>query len=121
MQVVSNKKEIIFRNEYEGRAIYRIGISKKNKDGSYSSSTMLCKFPKDVDIKNKTLIIIKNAWIDFYLRNNDNDQKEGVPYIFINEFVVVGEIEDKKEEKEIDPYEEFGKRVEIQQSPDLPF
>ena len=68
MQVVSNKKEIIFRNDYEGKPIYKIGISRKNQDGTYTNSTMLCKMPKDTDLHHKTWIMIKSAWIDFYLK-----------------------------------------------------
>ena len=100
MQVVSNKKEIIFRNDYEGKPIYKIGISRKNQDGSYINSTMLCRLPKDTELHHKTWIKIKSAWLDFYLKKverNGKEYDEAVPYIFINEYEIVDD--DKSEEK----------------------
>ena len=121
MQVVSNKKEIIFRNEYEGKPIYKIGISHKNQDGTYTSSTMLCRLPKDTELHHKTWISIKNAWLDFYLKEVERNGKkynEAVPYIFISDFDILDD--DKEESNSVDPYEEFGKRVEVK-TEDLPF
>ncbi len=122
MQVVSNKKEIIFRNDYEGKPIYKIGISRKNQDGSYTNSTMLCKMPKDTDLHHKTWIMIKSAWIDFYLKKverNGKEYDEAVPYIFINEYEIVDD--EKSEEKDdigniykVDSYK-------AEQLDDLPF
>ena len=46
-----------------------------------------------------------------------------MPYIFINEFEIVdseNKQEIKEEPKEINPYEEMGKQIEIAES-DLPF
>jgi hypothetical protein len=84
MQVVSNRKEKIYRNDYEGKPIYKIGLSKKNQDGNYTNGYMLCSFKKGTDIPNKTYINIKNAWLDFYLK-----EKETIPYIFINEYEII--------------------------------
>ena len=118
MNVVSNKKEKIYRNDYEGKPIYKIGLSKKNQDGSYTNGYMLCSFKKGIDIPNKTYINIKNAWIDFYLKEKD-DRKETMPFIFINEFEILNKdkvilVEDiKAEEKKADVYENFGNKVEL--------
>lgn len=101
MQVVSNKKEVIFRNDYEGKPIYKIGLSHKNQDGTYTKTTMLCKMPKGTDLHHQTFINIKQAWIDFYIVEKEKNGKkynEGVPYIFINDYEVVDD--EKSEEKD---------------------
>lgn len=105
MQIVSNRKEIIFRNDYEGKPIYKIGISRKETNGTYTQSTMLCRFPKNTDLHHKTWIMIKSAWLDFYLKDierNGKESKEAVPYIFINDYDIVDEKkeEPKQEEQE---------------------
>ena len=66
MKVVSDKKEMIFRNEIkykdengveQSKTLYKISLSHRNADGSYSQTSILCKFPKDTDLKTKTLSI----------------------------------------------------------------
>lgn len=89
MEIVSNRKEKIFRKDFNGKPIYKIGLSKKNQDGNYTNGYMLCSFKKGTDIPDKSFIMIKSAWLDFYLK-----EKETVPYIFINDYEV---IEDNKQ------------------------
>ena len=120
MNVISDKKEMIFKNIVGDREYYSIGLSKQKLDGSYEKGYINCQFPKNVKLGNQTLINIKKAWIDFYIKD-----KKTIPYIFINEFEIIEE--NKKEEinenekiKEIDPYEEMGKQIELTDS-DLPF
>lgn len=140
MQVVTERKEIIFRNDItytnaDGveitRPLYKIGLSHKNTDGSYSQGSMLCKFPKDTNLESKTLIYIEQAWIDFYfkegIKSNGDKYKETIPYIFINKFKTIDEaINEGKpdlENKEInqdDPYKDFSEEVVINPD-DLPF
>ena len=118
MQVVSDRKEIIIANDYNGKRLYSIGLSKKNQDGTYTKGYISCRFKKDVALNNKTLINIKNAWLDFYLSN-----KKTIPFIFINEFEVVDEIKEniiENKEVESDPYEEMNDLLETDDF-DLPF
>ena len=119
MNVISDKKEMIFKNTYQDRDYYSIGISKKKLDGSYEKGYISCQFPKNTKLGDKTLITIKNAWLDFYIKD-----KKTIPYIFINEYDIIdSEIKEKiksKEEKQVDPYEEMGKQIELTES-DLPF
>lgn len=89
MEIVSNRKEKIFRKDFNGKPIYKIGLSKKNQDGSYTNGYMLCSFKKGTNIQDKSFIMIKSAWLDFYLK-----EKETIPYIFINDYEL---IEDNKE------------------------
>jgi len=90
MEVISNRKEKIYRNDFNGKPMYKIGLSKKDKNGNYINGYMLCSFKKDTDIPNKSYINIKQAWVDFYLKD-----KETVPFIFINDFELIKEEEAK--------------------------
>ena len=46
MEIVSDRKEMIFKYEYQDKCFYSIGISRKNQDGSYTKGYISCKFPK---------------------------------------------------------------------------
>lgn len=116
MEITSNKEEMIFRNERDGKISYSIGISKKKEDGTYEKGYIPIKFRKDVSLETQTKIRIKNAWLDFF-----KIDKKTIPYIFINEFEKVEQQEQEKvvEQKPIDNWE-AGKNVEINDD-DLPF
>lgn len=120
MNLEAGKITMVFVNEYDGRKLYSIGLSKKNKNGGYDNGFMSARFKKDVEIVNKTRIKIKEAWLTF----NTNEGKT-FPYIFINDFEVISEPNPKKEEN---PYKDFGNSIktEVQEQleitdDDLPF
>ena len=96
----------IFRNDYNDRVYYRLGLSKKLQDGSYENGYIDCQFRKNVEILNKSKIRITDSWLTFYLRNkqlnNGAEFKETVPYIFINEFEYEDETDEYTEEVSID-------------------
>ena len=118
MNIISDKKEMVFLKDYNGKELYSLGISKKNQDGSYTNGYISCRFKKDVHVKNMTLIKIKQAWLDFYLKD-----KTTIPYIFINEFEIIEESKDIKvnNKVETDPYEAMGFEVNLLGNSDLPF
>lgn len=101
MEVVSNREDIVFRNDYNGNTFYSIGISKKKQDGKYENGYINVRFKKDVELENRTKIKIKKAWIDFYCKD-----RKTFPYIFVSEFEIV---EEKK-----DPFEEFGNSIKTE-------
>lgn len=80
MDIVS-QSEMIFRNDYNGRTYYTIGLSKKRQDGTYEKGYMPCRFRKGVEIPNMTKIMITKAWMDFYTKD-----KKTFPQVFISEF-----------------------------------
>ena len=113
MEIVSNKEEMIFKNEYNDKPYYTIGLSKKDKDGNYINGYMNVSFKKGVELENKTKIRIKSAWLDFYKKDIKT-----IPIIFVNEFEIVKN----------DPFKEFGESIktEVKESvkiedSDLPF
>lgn len=112
MEIISTKEEMIFRNEYEGKVSYKIGLSKKNKEGQYDKGYIPVRFKQGVDLNNQTRILIKEAWLSF----NTHDKKT-YPYIFINDFNIIDKGTPVQKEN---PYEEFGKQIELEES-ELPF
>ncbi len=106
MKIVSERNETIYRNDFEGKPSYSLGLSKKNKDtNEYTNGFIKVNFKKGTDLNNKTKIKIKDGWLDFYLKD-----KITIPTLFINEFEIVEEqVEEKKQN---DPYTEMKAKVE---------
>lgn len=107
MQIISDREEMIFRQEKDDKRFYSIGLSRKDQNGNYINGYMTVVFKKDVDVPNKTKIKIKEAWLGFNVK-----EKKTYPHIFINDFDIV---EQPEEKKETNPFEEFGKQLEIGQ------
>lgn len=122
MEITSNKEEMVFRKDYNGKPSYSLGLSKKDREGKFINGYIKANFKKGIELNNKTKIKIKNAWLDFY-----KDNEKTMPTIFINEFDIVQE-GDKQQEQ--NPFEEYGNSIksdfdlgeQIQiTSEDLPF
>jgi len=108
MDIISNRKETIYRRDFENKTFYSIGIAKKKQDGSYENGYADVVFNKDVVLENKAQIIIKKAWLDFYVK----DKKTHL-------FIRVSEFEKVKEEKKQDGWDS-AKNIEIDDD-ELPF
>lgn len=106
MQIISDKEEMIFRNERNGKAIFSIGLSKKNKDGEYVNGYMEAHFRNGVDLQNQTKIKIKEAWLGF-----NQKEKKTYTYIFINDFDIV---ENTPKNEEQNPFEQFGESIKTE-------
>ena len=98
---ITSKKEIIFRNDKDGKISYSMGLSKKKEDGSYEKGYIPVRFRKDTGIKNQTKIAIKEAWLDFY-----KIDKKTKPYIFINKFEMADDLEAMKQVSDNDNFRE---------------
>lgn len=81
---VFEKPIMIFKSEFNGRSYYKYSQSKKDVDGNYISAYKDCRFKKDVDIPNKTLIKPLEAWESFYKTDNKTYW-----YTFINKYELV--------------------------------
>lgn len=101
MEIKSNKEEMIFKKDFNGKISYSLGLSKKDKEGRFVNGYMPVQFKKDVKIENKTKIKIKEAWLGFNIYENKT-----YPYIFINDFDVVQETQN--------PYTEFGNSIKTE-------
>ena len=69
MNVNNEFPVMIFANEFNGKRYYKVGLSKKDVDGNYIRGYKDVRFKKETFIHNKTLIKIKNAWLDFYVKD----------------------------------------------------
>lgn len=118
MNINEDKKRMIFARQNNYGTFYSIGLSKKDRNNNYINGYMPCQFRKGVIVENKTEILIKSAWLDFYI---DKENKTNV-YLFINEFTTASSNETPAiiEEKKEDPYKDFANEVVITDK-DLPF
>lgn len=87
MKISNEYPVMIFKNTYENKDYYSLGLSKKNQDGTYANGYIQCQFRKGVAIENQTNIYIKDAWLSFYLKDNKT-----MPYVFINECELVADV-----------------------------
>lgn len=71
----------VFRRDYDGRALYSIGLSQKKTDGTWENGYMNAQFRKGVEVDDKTKIKVTRAWLKFYKKNGVT-----VPYIFVSDF-----------------------------------
>lgn len=112
MKIIQEYPVKVFDREYEGRKYYKIGLSKKNEDGTYKNGYIDCHFRKDVEVDTSKKIYLQDCWLDFYVKD-----KKTYPHIFVNKFDYVADV--VKEEVK-DPFVEFGEEVELTDE-DLPF
>lgn len=120
MNIESEKPKTIFKYKTKDeKEFYSLGLSKKKQDGTYENGFINCRFKKDVQLENKTKILIKEAWIDFYVKDRIT-----YPYIFINKFEIQ---EEPKPEETVNEFstmntttEYKGKDIELEDN-DLPF
>ena len=112
MEIIDSREQMIFRNERDGKISYAIGLSKKKDDGTYEKGFVAVRFRKDIELKDRTKIKIKEAWLDFY-----KIDKRTMPYIFINKFEMADDFEAIKQVSDIPPKEKT--YLEQQQNQDL--
>lgn len=117
---IQNKYPVtIFKRENNYGTFYSVGLSKKNMEGNYVNGYMDCKFKKEVVLDNKTKINMKNAWLDFYVKD-----KKTIPYIFISDFDLVDTKQEQPKEEQFDPYKTFGTSItgeQLDEDMELPF
>ncbi len=88
MEIIEEREQMIFRNERDDKVSYSIGLSKKKEDGTYERGFIPVRFRKGTDLKDRTRLKIKEAWLDFY-----KIDKRTMPYIFINKFELASDFE----------------------------
>lgn len=87
MNIQTDKPKMVYKYiTKDGKEFYSLGLSKKKQDGTYETGFITCRFKKDVKLENKTKILIKGGWLDFYLKDKITN-----PFIFINDFEIIQE------------------------------
>lgn len=112
MKIIQEYPVKVYAKEYEGKKYYRIGLSKKDKNGNYINGYLDARFRKDTEVDDSKKIYIQDAWLDFYIKD-----KITHPFIFINKFEYVAEF---VEETKLDPNKDFENEI-ILKDADLPF
>lgn len=118
MKLINEYPVVVFKNEYQGKLYYKIGLSKKDMNGNTIRGYIDCRFRKGVEVDTSKRIYLQDCWLDFYIKDKITKH-----YIFVNKFEYVQDvIEETKEEpkEESDPFEEFSNEVELTDE-DLPF
>ena len=123
MNIQSDKPYMIFEKEYNGKKYYKIGLSKKLKNGEYENGYVDIQFKQGIEIHNKERIYLKDAFLTFY----KSKDKATIPYIFVMDFE---RVENTKESNIVkqdtkDDFKDFGKEVILDEveitDEDLPF
>ena len=81
MQIIQQYPVKVFKNIYQDKTYYRIGLSKKDQNGNYINGAIDAHFRNDAEVDDSKKIYIQEAWLDFYVKD-----KITHPYIFINKF-----------------------------------
>ena len=111
MNIQTDKPQMIFVKEYNGKKYYKVGLSRKKQDGSYENGYVDIQFKQGIEFENKEQIYIKDAFLTFY-KSRD---KATIPYIFVMEFERMGETIQHSKEDDIekqdteDLFAEFGR------------
>lgn len=125
MKVTSDRTETIYRHDKEDRTIYTMKLVKKNMDGEYENGYILTKFRNGVELDDKSKIKIKDAWLDFYKK----DDKTNIS-LFVNDFDLEDnntlQKQEEKKEQEENPFANINSKNGIKQpipytDEDLPF
>ena len=84
LQMAVTGKTTIFRHDYNGKAFYKMS-KPKNINGEWVHGDIDVYFRKGVEVSDRTKIIIRSGWLDYYKKDKDT-----VWYVFVNEFVFEG-------------------------------
>lgn len=126
MNVSSDKPYTIFRKDYKNSVFYKVGLSRKKEDGMYENGYVDIRFKKGIELKNKTQIYLKDAFLSFYLTKD----KHTIPYIFVLDYELVADAIERSKETDIvkqdtkDEYKGLGSSVKLEDldiDPELPF
>lgn len=124
MFVLDNYSKMVFKTENQYGVFYKVGLSKKDRNGNYINGYLNVRFKKGVSLENKTKICIKNGFIDFYLDKNNNT----VPFVMVLEFEKVEEqlnnnqtkVNESKQEEDV--FKMFGESINAEDyTGELPF
>lgn len=89
-KIKPGKEYNIERQDYNGKAFYKISISKKNKDGTKYYAKKNVFFKEGVELENNTRIKIKKAFEDFW----NKDKFTPIFSVFITDFEIISRPED---------------------------
>lgn len=91
----------ILRSEYQGRTFYKAEFTKKNKDGStltaYKNIMFMSK-TLDNNIPDKSLVMPKNLYEDFYYAKSDKFHYNAIWFVVVTDYEIKEDEVSLKEE-----------------------
>lgn len=84
-KIMAGKEYMVFRTENAGRVYYKIQISKKNFDGTKEVGYKNIKFKRGIELEDRTIIIPKAGFEDFY----NKDKYTTIFTLVITDFDIV--------------------------------
>lgn len=125
--MINKNTYTVYRKDFNEKPSYSIGIFKRDDNEQFDSAFFPVKFKGMPDIKDKTKIKINNSFFSFYKYKDQNDIEKKTIFLMIMDFEILEEEQSKEEksnvvvqEQQADPFEEFGKEVELEDD-GLPF
>lgn len=96
MKISNEYPMMVFRNEYNGKVYYSLGMSRKTQNGTYENAYIDVRFKGEVDIPNQTNIYVKDGFMSFYI-------KDGKPiyYLVITDYQLVADVIKSFEKDEV--------------------
>lgn len=84
-KIMADKEYMVFRSETAGKVFYKIQVSKKNYDGTKEVGYKNIKFKRGVELEDRTIIIPKAGFEDFY----NKDKYTTIFTLVITDFDIV--------------------------------
>jgi hypothetical protein len=123
MNIESDRPKIIYKyTTKDNKEMYSIRLTKQKQDKTWETGFINCRFKKNIKLENKTKILIKGGWLDFYVKD-----KITYPFIFVNEFEIVETPEQENTQETVNEFSSMNIKTEYQEDEikltdeDLPF
>ena len=115
MNITSNNT-MIFAKQFEGKTHYRAGLSTKKTDGTYEKAYIDVRFPKGIELADRTKVNITKGFLTFY----KNKEGKDIFYIVVQEYKTETEVQ---QSNTTDEYEKFGSSITVEELDqlELPF
>jgi hypothetical protein len=114
MNITSDRPITIYRFEDNGKVKYTFGVGKKIKDtNDYENAFYPIQFKQGVDLKDKSKITVKKAWLSFYSWEYQG-KKGNTFYVMCSEFELAEEEVKEVKKVEVDIFAQFGETVSLE-------
>lgn len=111
-KIMPGKEYMVFRSEYNGKVFYKIQLQKKNYDDTKEIAYKTIRFKNDVDLPDRTIIIPKAGFEDFY----NKDKYTTIFTLFITDF----DIKENEEVNKSEAIANYNSEITISEE-DIPF
>lgn len=86
MNITSKYPIMIFRDDKNGFPVYSMGMSKAKEDKTYEKAYFPIRFKKGIELKNMTKINVKNAFLTFDKKTDNEGNNRTFTYVMVLDF-----------------------------------